>query len=101
MKIVIESLLTGSQFEVVIGEHDKILMVKSNIQKVLGEAQCLELLSYLGNSAALRKSLPSPKIENFSLDSVRRMENKSSPKSRIVIDYVALLSCGEENAKHT
>jgi hypothetical protein len=37
MKIVIESLLTGSQFEVAINEHDKILMLKSNIQKVLGE----------------------------------------------------------------
>lgn len=37
MKIVIESLLTGSQFEVAINEHDKILMVKSNILKILGE----------------------------------------------------------------
>lgn len=41
MKIVIESLLTGSQFEVAINEHDKILMLKSNIQKVLGESFCV------------------------------------------------------------
>lgn len=37
MKIIIESLLTGSQFEVAINEHDKVLIVKSNIQKILGE----------------------------------------------------------------
>lgn len=36
-KIVIESLLTGSQFEVGVNEHDKILVVKTNIQKILGE----------------------------------------------------------------
>ena len=36
MKIVIESSM-GSHFEVAINEHDKILMLKSNIQKVLGE----------------------------------------------------------------
>lgn len=36
MKIVIESLLTGSQFEVAVCEHDKLLMIKSNIQKILG-----------------------------------------------------------------
>lgn len=64
MKIVIESLLTGSQFEVVIGEHDKILMVKSNIQKVLGEAKCLELLSYLGNCSA-QKIAPESQNRKF------------------------------------
>lgn len=37
MKIIIESLLTGSQFEVVINENDKVLIVKSQIQKILGE----------------------------------------------------------------
>jgi hypothetical protein len=37
-KIVIESLLTGSQFEVVVNENDKILMVKTNIQKISGES---------------------------------------------------------------
>lgn len=37
MKIVIESLLTGSQFEVAVNEHEKILMLKNNIQKILGE----------------------------------------------------------------
>lgn len=37
IKIVIESLLTGSHFEIVVNEHDKILMVKTNIQKILGE----------------------------------------------------------------
>lgn len=39
MKIVIESLLTGSHFEIAINELDKILMVKTNIQKILGEFQ--------------------------------------------------------------
>lgn len=37
MKIIIESLLTGSQFEVAINENDKVLIVKSQIQKILGE----------------------------------------------------------------
>lgn len=37
MKIIVESLLTGSQFEVSINEHDKVLIVKSHIQKILGE----------------------------------------------------------------
>jgi hypothetical protein len=37
-KIIIESLLTGSQFELAISELDKILVVKSNIQKVLGKS---------------------------------------------------------------
>lgn len=37
IKIVVESLLTGSQFEVAVNENDKILIVKSNIQKILGE----------------------------------------------------------------
>lgn len=37
MKIVVESLLTGSQFEVAVNEHDKISVVKTNIQKILGE----------------------------------------------------------------
>lgn len=37
IKIVIESLLTGSQFEVAVNENDKILVLKSNIQKILGE----------------------------------------------------------------
>jgi hypothetical protein len=36
-KIVIESLLTGSQFEVGINENDKILKIKSHIQKTLGK----------------------------------------------------------------
>lgn len=37
IKIIVESLLTGSQFEVSINEHDKVLLVKSHIQKILGE----------------------------------------------------------------
>lgn len=37
-KIIIESLLTGSQFEISISEHDKISIVKSNIQKILGKS---------------------------------------------------------------
>lgn len=37
IKIIIESLLTGSKFEVDVNIDDKILMVKSNIQKILGE----------------------------------------------------------------
>lgn len=37
MKIVIESLLTGSHFEIAINELDKVLMLKTNIQKILGE----------------------------------------------------------------
>lgn len=37
MKIIIESLLTGSHFEIAVNEHDKILLVKTNIQKILGE----------------------------------------------------------------
>lgn len=37
IKIIIESLLTGSQFEVMINENDKILTLKSSIQKILGK----------------------------------------------------------------
>lgn len=37
-KIVIESLLTGSQFEVEISDDDKILKIKNQIQKSLGES---------------------------------------------------------------
>jgi len=40
-KIIIESLLTGSQFEISISEHDKISIVKSNIQKILGKSYIL------------------------------------------------------------
>lgn len=36
-KIVIESLLTGSQFEVEISDDDKILKIKNQIQKSLGK----------------------------------------------------------------
>lgn len=36
-KIIVESLLTGSQFELTINEHDKISIVKSNIQKTIGK----------------------------------------------------------------
>lgn len=37
LKIIVESLLTGSQFELAVSEHDKISMVKSSIQKILGK----------------------------------------------------------------
>jgi hypothetical protein len=36
-KIIIESLLTGSQFEIAINEHDKVSIVKMNLQKMIGE----------------------------------------------------------------
>lgn len=35
-KIIIESLLTGSQFEIAINEQDKVSIVKMNIQKLIG-----------------------------------------------------------------
>lgn len=46
-KIIIESLLTGSQFEISISEHDKISIVKSNIQKILGKSYILEENFYI------------------------------------------------------
>lgn len=36
-KVVIESLLTGSQFEIGINEDDKIWKIKNQIQKTLGK----------------------------------------------------------------
>lgn len=36
-KVVIESLLTGSQFEIGISGDDKILKIKNQIQKTLGK----------------------------------------------------------------
>lgn len=44
LNIVVESLLSGSQFEVVVNELDKILMVKTNIQKIFGESENIKLM---------------------------------------------------------
>lgn len=75
MKIIIESLLTGSQFEVAINEHDKILMVKSNIQKILGESTAADfrlivdfygsLQSEVNAKHKSERKMLIPKIENF------------------------------------
>lgn len=42
-KIIVESLLTASQFEVSVIETDKILMLKSSIEKILGKSQKCEI----------------------------------------------------------
>lgn len=37
-KIIIESLLTASQFEVTVSASDRILVLKKSIEKILGKA---------------------------------------------------------------
>ncbi|XP_070494323.1 serine-rich adhesin for platelets-like isoform X2 [Chironomus tepperi] len=62
-KIIIESLLTGSQFEISISEHDKISIVKSNIQKILGIPS--NQLHLLHNQMELNDSMLLKDIPNF------------------------------------
>ncbi|CAH1730502.1 unnamed protein product [Chironomus riparius] len=62
-KIIIESLLTGSQFEISISEHDKISIVKSNIQKILGIPS--NQLHLLHNQTELNDSMLLKDIPNF------------------------------------